>query len=391
MKLRIINPFRDGRPGRRRNPTATTWALAAGAAALTLGIGTAAWAASRNKPKKKKPSDDNVIDVPSVTDCDPSPYPPIDPQLIRSAAEIIIDAGDDDPESVSAQVANTLFGKYPKGGSITFPFFDLDISGVDCVWSTTVRIVNEVFAERGIPSDPEDEISTDWVVHTASDPGYPWEEPTLHAQNYPTPGMFFDGNKNVSFNPASGFDAFIIALLASALSMAGQDPKIASASGQDPNASLGRSLRKSVRQAVIAPGGFNDLMYGQTNLNFAGGNDPDEPGGNPNKAKGPLYILNSEGRGLNWYPRHADMVSRIQSGLPILRTTTLRGNRIQGQTGASSQMLIYAPAFDLNPLAKTVPEIQTMLWSDGSSTINPPPAVQALGYDMNGVSLPGVG
>lgn len=231
-----------------------------------------------------------------------------------------------------------------------------------------------------------------WQVIDVDDPNYPWEFPALQADNYPTPGTWGDaGDKSGAFDYSLGFDRYIEALLGSALAMAGNDPSIATAKGQDPNAQLGKKLRRQMRAGVVAVGGINDLLYGQTNLNLAGGNDPNMPGGN-DKPKNGTWVLNEEGRSLNWLPRHADNLDRIQRGSPLKRTTNLKGQKLAAPDRGSNQMLIWAPAVDLVSLGPdmAVPMIKYLQWSDGSSTADPPPTIQALGVDMSGVSLPGV-
>jgi hypothetical protein len=242
------------------------------------------------------------------------------------------------------------------------------------------------------PPPPASPVGLEWVLRTASDPGYPWEEPVLHGQNYPTPAMWVDlNNKNGAFKPSAGFDALVRAALGSALAMAGNDPGIASAEGQDPRAELGRRLRKQMRQLIIAKGYVNDLTYGQTNLNLAGGNDPSAPHGDPNKAMSATHVINDAGRGLSWVPRHADNLGRIQAGQPLKRTTKLDGAKLAPPDSGNRQMIVYIPAVDLDALApdKAVPVVRATTWSDGTSTLDPPPKIQALGVDMSGVHLPG--
>lgn len=242
------------------------------------------------------------------------------------------------------------------------------------------------------PEPPEDP-GVHWVIGTSTDPGYPWEVPILHIDNYPTPGMYFDvGNKTGTFDPAKGFDAMVRAALGSALSMAGNDWTIATAEGQHPNAELGRQLRRQMRELIIAPGGANDLLYGQTNLNFAGGNDPNKSGGNPNKPISGAYVMNSAGRGLNWYPRHANNVERLEAQLSFKRTTRLDGSKLPYPNSGNSQMLVLIPAVNLEDLGpqNEIPIVRATRYADGSSTIHAPPAVRQLGVDLSGVMIPGL-
>ena len=225
-----------------------------------------------------------------------------------------------------------------------------------------------------------------WEVVTPKDPGYPWEFPALHIDNYPTPATWWNaGDKTGSFDPSDGYDRLVQAVLGSALAMAGVDPSLALAEGKKSGAELGRRLRRAVREAIMAIDGVNDLLYGQQNLNFAGGNDPSMPGGDPNRPISAAYVMNERGRGLNWLPRHADNLSRIAARHPLRRTTDLQGQALPNSS--HRQMLIWIPAFDLDALARDVPSIQPLAWSNGTSTLNPPPSIQEAGIDMSGVEL----
>lgn len=254
------------------------------------------------------------------------------------------------------------------------------------------------------PAPTPSPIVDGWSIRTAHDPGYPWNELVLHAQNWPTPGMFVDaGDHTGEWHPSNGFDSLVRALLGSALAMAGNDPTIADAEGKDPQASLARSLRTAVRKSLIEPGGWNDRVYGQTNANYAGGIDPGKPctkgsvgapcndGIRDPNANPVRYMMNAEGRGLNWYPRHANNLERMGNKQPAMRTTTL-GGQVLPNVKAGHQMVIYAPAYDLSKLApdQATPTIAYLTWPDGTSTVNPPPAVMALGIDTNGIDLSGV-
>lgn len=255
-------------------------------------------------------------------------------------------------------------------------------------------------ANGGSPTPPP--VRDGWTLRTAHDAGYPWNELVLHEQNWPTPNMFVDaGDHTGDWDPSNGFDSLVRALLGSALVMAGNDPKIAEAEGKDPNAALGRALRTAVRKSLIDPMGWNDRVYGQTNANFAGGIDPGKPcvrgstgaacndGIRDPNANAVRYMMNGDGRGLNWLPRHANNLERMGEHRPALRTTTLGGMPLPGKEGGH-QMLIWAPAYDLSKLSpqQATPEIAFLTWPDGTSTKNPPPAVMALGIDMAGVEFP---
>lgn len=252
-----------------------------------------------------------------------------------------------------------------------------------------------------LPKPPTEIPPSGWVLHNANDPGYPFDAAVLHPRNVPTPGLWVDaGDDSGDWDPSKGLDSFVRVLLGSALAMAGNDPMIAQAEGKDPNAALGRALRKAVRDSLMVPGGINDLLYGQTNANLAGGVDPGKPcvhgsskapcddGIRDPNSTAVTYMMNSAGRGLNWLPRHADNLARIPQRLPLLRTTTIDGRRLPNAADGH-QMLIWAPAYALELLAPSqeIPSIGYTTWPDGSSTLNPPPSVRSLGVDLNGVEI----
>lgn len=384
MKKLPARRHRRFNPKRKINPTPTQWAIiGAGLTAVvaSLAIASSASAAPRGP------------DLPGVDPdlkCDPAPYE-VDVNELQVAINAEIDAGNTDKALVATNVGMDLYGMHPSGASVSFPPGAQALAGVLCVWSIVLDFVDDEFKRRGLdPSGPgpgpgpdPGSDSLQWVLRSAGDPGYPWQEPVMQIVNYPTPGMFVDIGNSDSWNPESGYDSMIRAALGSALAMAGADVGIATSP-------VGQELRKQMRDAIMAVGGWNDLVYGQTNLNYAGGNDPDKPGGDANKGKSGGYVLNSAGRGLNWYPRHHDNITRIQNGDPPKRGTRINGTKIVGPNGGNKQMLIWIPAVDLQALAAPVPSIQFLEWSDGSSTADPPPQIRELGVDMSGVDLPGV-
>jgi hypothetical protein len=380
-------------PERKWNPTGTTWALIAAGSAALLGIGIAGASLAR----RKKPTGPTGPTDPTgpVLPCDPTPYT-VEIAELEAYIDDQIDKGEIDKATVAQNTADEFFGLYPTGQVITFPPAPNAPVGVSCVWQIVIVVIDDVFKRRNVPDMPDEPPlgSLDWVLHASSDPGYPWAEPTLHVNNFPTPGMWVDiGNKDGEWNPASGFDSLVRAALGSALAMAGGDVNLAS-----DNSTRAKSLRAGLRNAITYVGGVNDRTYGQTNANFAGGVAPNKPcvgasatcvnGKRSANATPVTYMMNAEDRGLNWLPRHADNISRIPQGLPLKRTTKLDGGKLGN--GGTQQMLLWIPALDLDALAAPVPTIRFLKWADGSSTLNPPPQIQALGVDESGVNLSGV-
>lgn len=360
------------------NPTGTQWAIITAAGAAALVIATTAWADSGTPgPVKQLP------DVEPDLECDADPYD-VDTDEIRAAIGTAIGTGQRDQAIIATNIATALFGAHPDGGVATFPPSAAPLPGVVCVWSVVVFLVDDEFKKRGlgdidVPETPEGSLV--WVTRGSKDLGYPWEEPVLHTTNWPSPGMFTNFNVEGSWDPSQGYDSYIRALLGSALAMAGMDVGIATSNA-------GQELRKQLREAVMAVGGFNDLNYGQTNLNYAGGNDPDKPGGNPNNGMSGQYVLNEAGRGLNWLPRHHDVVSRVGNAQPTERGTRIDGAKLGGGNGGNRQMTVWGPAVSLAKLQQGFIGFDT--WSDGSSTLDPPPQITKLGVNLHGVVLSGV-
>lgn len=387
-------PYRNSNPkSRRRNPVTGRQLFVVGGLVLIGGlIASTAFAKPRGLPR--------------ISDLPPPPPPDAcapytwDDDRVRAAIHQHIDEGSTDPAFVASEVASELYGTHPDGVAVTFPPGPEPLPGVECVWLRVVTLVDDIFNERNVTTgddviDVTDPVS--FVTRRSNDPGYPWTEPTLHHANWPTPGMFLDLNltpskDGTSWDPKNGFDSMIRAALGSALVMAGNDPGLATSTG-----TLGKRLRREYRQLITQPGSWNDRIYGQTNANFAGGCQPGLPGFNADRCGGPNnvvdYMMNDQGRGLNWLPRHANNLERMARGEPAKRTTTLDGQKLSPPNRGNRQMLVWITAVDLDALSPDaeILHVSPLRWPDGSSTVNPPPVIQALGIDMSGVQLPGLG
>lgn len=378
---RTSNPRADIRVLGMRlpNPSATGWALIAAGGVAALVLATTAYASS-GKPKPIE-----LPDIEPDLQCDPTPYD-VDMDELVAAIGVAIAAGERDQAVIATNVATALYGAHPTGGIAQFPPGVSPLGGVMCVWSVVVFVVDDEFKKRGLTDDPTGPDtpteSLDWVIRGATDPGYPWEEPVLQTNNWPSPGMFLNVGLDGSWDPAQGYDSMIKAYLGTLLVMAGMDAGIAEQQG-----GLGQSLRKQLRESVTAVGGFNDLLYGQTNENYAGGNNPNKPGANNPNGGIVNYMMNAQGRGLNWLPRHKDVISPVASGVALNRATRVDGGKLGGSNAGNQQMVLWLPA----PLLSSVPSgiLKYGKWSDGSSTLDPPPQIRALGINMHGVQLPG--
>lgn len=353
---------------RKFNPSGAQIAVAAGAAILGgIVLYDTVYAKPAPAKKKKKPE-------PS---CDPSPYQ-WNEGAVRAGIEDLVTAGERDATFIATEVASSLFGDYPGGGNIEFPPAPGAPKGVACVWSLVIYMVDIIFKEKGIKNGKKDG-GFNWEVHGAGDlDNYPWETPSLHPDNYPTPGVFIDiGNKEGAWDTSEGLDKMMKVLLAQSMAMAnlaGGNVDVGLAYAQTTK---GKNLRRDYRN-LIQCSVWNDALYGQTNIVAAGG-----------KEGGSTHMMNNKGRGLNWYPRHADNLSRMAQGKKPKRTTSASGAKLASPNSGSSQMLLWLPAVDLQALGNPNPVIKPLNWSNGSSTKEPPPMVQDLGIDMSGVGLSG--
>lgn len=362
------------------NPTPIGWAIMLASGAAVLAIAATAFGSTRSTSTTKP------TDLPGIVpdfECDPEPYD-VDVDDLRAMIGTQINQGLLDKAVIATNVATMVFGAHPGGGFASFPPGASPLPGVMCVWSVVVFIVEDEFEQRGlgnieVPTEPtkptepteptEPTGSLQWVTRGTLNDGYPWEEPVLHSTNTPSPGMFVDIGAQGAWDPSDGYNKMLRQYLGSALSMANLYVDGIANSPQY------QEVRKRLREAITAVGGFNDLLYGQTNLVAAGG------GANN------TYVLNAQGRGLNWYPRHHNVKYAIGAGEAPERGTRLNGNKLSGANAGSQQMLVWLPALDIDALKNGVVDFLT--WSDGSSTLDPPPQIRALGVDMHGVSLPG--
>lgn len=225
----------------------------------------------------------------------------------------------------------------------------------------------------GVPRRRRPRVGVPWVRVDPAEPGYPWEGAALHPANFPTPGLFWDGDEDTQWLKNPHFDEVVRAALGSALIMAGIDPELSML-----RTSQARRLRQQMRRLVItAP--FNDVVYGCTNANYCGGSDPSLPGAE-DRTHQDLHVLGPEGRGINWLARHVHNRERIAEGLPVARATTQDGEALLTDA-RGARPLLWIPAIDIDALrrARPVATVEGMRWSDKSSTLEVPPRVRALG------------
>lgn len=343
---------------RKRNPAGVRIAVGLGLAVLT---GVLIYDAFKLPPSKKRKE---------LSSCNPSPYD-WDEKRVKDEIQKLVDAGERDASLISTEVATTFFGRYPEGGTVEFPPAPGSPAAVGCVWSLVTWLVEGTLKKLNPKPVPEEK-GVRWGLRSVGDyDTYPWEMPARHPQNEPMPGVFIDAEGH-------GGDELVKQVLGNAVIMAanaGLDTSSIQGLAH-ANSSKGRQLRKQTRDLVFG-GVFNDGLYGQTDIDKAGGNSE----------KNISYMMNAKGRGLNWSPYHADNLDRITRGLAPKRMTNLEGDVLDPHRGNVS-MLVWIPAIDLQTLCTQL-LVQPMQWSNETSTQEPPPVVQALGMDLSGVELPG--
>lgn len=218
-----------------------------------------------------------------------------------------------------------------------------------------------------------------WVHLDPGSNGYPWELPSLHPHNFPTPGMFLDLDEPGLFQIETGFDGLVRSTLGSALAMADMDTEIAMS-----RTSQGRKLRQQLRKVFFSK--WHMALYGCTNENHCGGVHPFKPGGEGRRAIVDHVMEN--GRGISLMPRHAGNRVLLARGRPARRTIDTQGEGLLGAPGYS-RPLLWVAAVDLDKLASSEPEVVLLEWPDGTSTAEPPRGVRLLGV-QDPLALPGM-
>lgn len=110
--------------------------------------------------------------------------------------------------------------------------------------------------------------------------------------------------------------------------------------------------------SLILSSPFNDILYGERPMC-------------PSKQCGP------HGRSISMCAKHADNLSLIRSGEPLVRTIDSRG-RVVSHSQASCLPTLWIPLISLEDLAQGSVSTGGYEYDDGSSTIVPPPPIMGL-------------
>lgn len=343
-----------------------------GAAALAL------WTLGR---KKAQPTKDT-----GPEGCNPSPYAWNRAEVVQRI-DTYLDQNRREPSGIAQDVATDLFSPHPTGAAVAFPPLvnpeaGLPLAGVQCVYDMTGQTVLERMQERGIEPgpDPVPEGPVIFQKGKASDPGYPWEVPLVHHENYPTPGMFVNVGQGAGAQGdiKIGHGTNLVEMaLGSAMAMANnfrpewvQSPPQGAPQSHPYFNNDAKRLRGQMAK-LIRYSLWNDQLYGQT--------DPGKAGG-----EGAIKPCN---RGLNWMPYHADNIGRLAQGKSPLRTTTLQGNQMAPPNKGVHHMQLWIPAVNLAMLGPNVPDASLtattngLQWTSGDATLVPPPQVWSRGVD----------
>jgi hypothetical protein len=353
-----------------------------GAGALTVGgIAFFAWRRSAKAAPAK---------------CLTAPYAITESELTK-LVRVELDAGRREPSSIAIDVATKALSPHPSGPAVVFPpirnaEINLPLPGVECAWELVKQSVTATMKARGIeagedapPNIKPSRAPREFEPEDESPDTYPWERPLVSRSNWPTINSFFivgrptdtgDGEWNIDSEAE-----LVRAALDSALEFAG-NPKpewvILPAQGtpewSDPAGYWGidaKRLRRQMAQ-LIRCSPWNDQLYGQT--------DPYKAGGSATVT----YMMEPSGRGLNWMPVHSNNINLLSQDKQPKRNTNMQGDPVGP---ATSHMQLWIPAVNLDFLAPSLADsalnvtTQGMAWSDGSSTIQPPPTIAEVGVD----------
>ncbi len=350
--------------------------VGAGRAAFAIGLGLAAliFGGRRKKTPKRIPFEE------------PIETPETDDDILAIDMVICGECVTAANEDLQTCVALALFPEVP------WPPIEGDHPTVLEVWAVIGERVQAFFAEPGpfcarfeptdgpiepIPAEPQPEplpLPPEPIPAIPEGPipfnegpaaPYPPETPTIHlggdGKHFPTPGTFY---RIKGPNADPDFDAILSiarAAVGSGLAMAGEPI---------PLAQIPTSMVLAMKD-LIACSPWNEALYGTTTQSHAGGG----------------LGMNPVGTGISMLPRHVNVLGRLQMGSVPARNIRLNGSKLGS---GSSHAQLWIPAINLELLADAgVVTTEGMEWSDGSSTLNPPPAVMARGVDVQNIAPPG--
>lgn len=254
-----------------------------------------------------------------VGDCAPYKW---DPDAVRATIDSVIDQGGMTVEDVASVVATEHYGHHPGGGVAQFPPTN-GLPGAECIWALVYDLTQRVWAES-----PPDIDYNELVSQFES------------GNNQPEMGTIFNRQQGDS----------MVTIARRALQNAG----ISQMDGANRIALM----------RLIECGPYNDAVY---NVKLS-----------ENSFKSRLR--QDQPYGISGYPQHHDNLLRMKQGLPV-RRAALRNSMDKHEAipGGARHADMWIPL--LKPGTEVVGPNSVATWQDGSSAINPPTEILALGFE----------
>lgn len=255
-----------------------------------------------------------------VGDCAPYKW---DPDAVRATIEAVIDQGGMTVEDAAGVVATEHYGHHPGGGVAQFPPAN-GLPGVECIWALVYDLTQRVWAESPPDIDYNELISQ-------------FES----GEDQPEMGTIYDYGPEI--------------------------PSIKNvARGTLNNAGIpSNSANRDAYTRLIECSPYNDAVYNVKLSEWAFH----------------ARFRNDQPYGISGYPQHYDNLLRMKQGIPV-RRAALRNHMSKTSEpvpGGRRHADMWLPL--LKPGTEVVGPNSVATWQDGSSAINPPTEILALGFE----------
>lgn len=254
----------------------------------------------------------------AVEQCAPYTW---NPDAVAATIDALVGQGGMTMEDVAAATANEHYGHHPGGAVVQFPPAN-GLAGVQCVWALVYDMTQRIWAERGPDVDYNELVSQ-------------FES----GNGQPETGTFFDRRQgdNLSTVARRVLD----------------------------NAGIPQSSANRIAvMRLIECSPYNDAVYNVklSENSFKSRFRQDQP------------------YGISGYPQHHDNLLRMKQGLPV-RRAALRNSMDKHEAipGGPRHADMWVPL--LKPGTEVVGPNSVAVWQDGSSAINPPTEILALGFE----------
>jgi len=260
-----------------------------------------------------------------ASECPPYTW---DEAEVASTIESLFTQGSLSMEAVAAAAATENFGTHPSGGAAFFPPEGDSLPGVDCIWAMVYDLTQRMWASR-----PDEVDYAELVANFES------------GNSEPEMGTFFDRGQ--------GDDI----LLVSRWTL--QNAGIPSGSASPGSANRIAYLR------LMECSPYNDALY---NVKL-------------DEASYPSRFRNDQPYGISGYPQHYDNLMRMKQGLAPRRAARRSSMSATSEQvpGGKRPADMWLPL--LKPGTEFVGPNSVAVWQDGTSAINPPAEILALGLE----------